>query len=290
LAEKPFAKCVSKSIDYVVMEHTEKAAVVPADIGWNDVGSWTSLWEDGAKDGSDNVLVGDVVALDSARSYLRSEEERAAEGIHPWYKTPAQMQAELINMAEHGVNTLNLYDGTPEPTNGGWDFARLDQCLAMAKRAGLTRSPFTWLGHNLYFIPYTRGDRPGVQRAKHILCESAGAGTHLQDHGIPQMNQHSGDLRGDALTQDAGQFRRSHKVAPCTELATPVVVIAEPRLIQRVTHVPFETHPTIIGIECPTNSLAQSTRDVESELIGLGKGRRHRIVLVRESRVVKCAG
>jgi mannose-1-phosphate guanylyltransferase/mannose-1-phosphate guanylyltransferase/mannose-6-phosphate isomerase len=73
LAEKPFAQCKSKSIDYAVMEHTEKAAVVPADIGWNDVGSWTALWDDGAKDGSENVLVGDVLALDSARSYLRSE-------------------------------------------------------------------------------------------------------------------------------------------------------------------------------------------------------------------------
>ena len=73
LAEKPFSQCKSKSIDYAVMEHTDKAAVVPADIGWNDVGSWTALWEDGAKDGSDNVIVGDVMALDSARSYLRSE-------------------------------------------------------------------------------------------------------------------------------------------------------------------------------------------------------------------------
>jgi len=73
LAEKSFSRCVSKSIDYAVMEHTDKAAVVPADIGWNDVGSWTALWDDGAKDGSDNVLVGDVLALDSTRSYLRSE-------------------------------------------------------------------------------------------------------------------------------------------------------------------------------------------------------------------------
>ena len=73
LAEKPFSQCASKSIDYAVMEHTDKAAVVPADMGWNDVGSWTALWDDGAKDGSGNVLVGDVLALDSTRSYLRSE-------------------------------------------------------------------------------------------------------------------------------------------------------------------------------------------------------------------------
>ena len=47
LAEKPFSQCASISIDYAVMEHTDKATVVPADMGWNDVGSWTGLWDDG---------------------------------------------------------------------------------------------------------------------------------------------------------------------------------------------------------------------------------------------------
>jgi len=73
LAEAPFAACPSKSIDYAVMEHTERAAVVPAEMGWSDVGSWTALWEQGARDGSDNVILGDVVALDSAGSYIRSD-------------------------------------------------------------------------------------------------------------------------------------------------------------------------------------------------------------------------
>lgn len=95
------------------------------------------------------------------RSYLRDEEYKKKEGIHSWYKTPAQMEAELVNMAEHGFNTLNLYDGwagrrrpypQPAPDNG-WDFSELDVRLAMAKRAGLTRSPFTWLGHGIVFGP-----------------------------------------------------------------------------------------------------------------------------------------
>lgn len=73
IAEAPFAACPSKSIDYAVMEHTEQAAVVPADMGWSDVGSWTALWDDGNKDGSNNVVVGDVLAFDSSGSYLRSE-------------------------------------------------------------------------------------------------------------------------------------------------------------------------------------------------------------------------
>ncbi len=51
-----FAASPSKSIDYAVMEKTGKAALVPADIGWNDVGSWDSLWEIGEKDSSGNVV------------------------------------------------------------------------------------------------------------------------------------------------------------------------------------------------------------------------------------------
>jgi mannose-1-phosphate guanylyltransferase/mannose-1-phosphate guanylyltransferase/mannose-6-phosphate isomerase len=73
IAEAPFSACPSKSIDYAVMEHTDQAVVVPADMGWSDVGSWTALWEEGEKDGSKNVVVGDVIAFDSSGSYLRSE-------------------------------------------------------------------------------------------------------------------------------------------------------------------------------------------------------------------------
>jgi mannose-1-phosphate guanylyltransferase/mannose-1-phosphate guanylyltransferase/mannose-6-phosphate isomerase len=68
-----FARAPAISIDYAVMEPTEAAAVVPADIGWSDVGAWSALWELGDKDGDDNVVLGDVVAIDVAGSYLRSE-------------------------------------------------------------------------------------------------------------------------------------------------------------------------------------------------------------------------
>src|SRR5690606_7638224 len=45
LDEAAFAACPSDSIDYAVMERTGAAAVVPADIGWSDVGSWSALWQ-----------------------------------------------------------------------------------------------------------------------------------------------------------------------------------------------------------------------------------------------------
>jgi mannose-1-phosphate guanylyltransferase/mannose-1-phosphate guanylyltransferase/mannose-6-phosphate isomerase len=61
------------SIDRAVMEKTRDAVVVPARFGWSDVGSWSALWDLGAKDALGNVSQGDVMARDSQGSYLRSE-------------------------------------------------------------------------------------------------------------------------------------------------------------------------------------------------------------------------
>src|SRR6478736_463998 len=74
LAPEPFARAPKKSIDYAVMEHTKLAAVVPADIGWSDVGSWSSVWEVLDHDASGNATEGPVVMLDSRNSLVRSEE------------------------------------------------------------------------------------------------------------------------------------------------------------------------------------------------------------------------
>jgi mannose-1-phosphate guanylyltransferase/mannose-6-phosphate isomerase len=73
LAKDSFAKATSKSIDYAVMEKTKDAAVVPADMGWTDVGSWAALWDVAKKDSQGNALVGDVIAADVTNSYIRSE-------------------------------------------------------------------------------------------------------------------------------------------------------------------------------------------------------------------------
>ena len=55
------------------MEHTTRAAVVPVDMGWSDLGSWDALWEMGDKDAGGNALIGNVVAEDARNCYLRSE-------------------------------------------------------------------------------------------------------------------------------------------------------------------------------------------------------------------------
>jgi mannose-1-phosphate guanylyltransferase / mannose-6-phosphate isomerase len=74
LASKPFASAPKKSIDYAVMERTKLAAVVPADMGWSDVGSWDAVWENLDHDGLGNSAVGPAVLIDSKNSLVRAED------------------------------------------------------------------------------------------------------------------------------------------------------------------------------------------------------------------------
>ncbi len=68
-----FAKTPNISLDYAVAERTTRAAVVPADLGWSDVGSWGALWELGGKDSGGNVAVGDVLLENARDCYVRSD-------------------------------------------------------------------------------------------------------------------------------------------------------------------------------------------------------------------------
>ncbi len=68
-----FSATPADSIDYAVMEHTDRGMVVALDAGWSDVGSWAALWEISEHDDDGNVLIGDVVSSDSRNSYIRSE-------------------------------------------------------------------------------------------------------------------------------------------------------------------------------------------------------------------------
>jgi mannose-1-phosphate guanylyltransferase/mannose-6-phosphate isomerase len=72
LDRETFASAPVKSIDHAVMEHTDRAAVVPADFGWSDVGSWDTLWSISPKNPDANVLSGDVVVQDVHGSYLHA--------------------------------------------------------------------------------------------------------------------------------------------------------------------------------------------------------------------------
>jgi mannose-1-phosphate guanylyltransferase / mannose-6-phosphate isomerase len=74
LAGEPFARAPKKSIDYAVMQRTKLAAVVPTDLGWSDIGSWSSVWDVLDHDAAGNATDGPVVMLDSRNSLVHSEE------------------------------------------------------------------------------------------------------------------------------------------------------------------------------------------------------------------------
>ena len=73
-----FAEVESISIDYAVMEHTDKAAVVPMHSTWTDLGSWEAFYESKDKDEIGNVVEGDVIAIDTTNCYINSQNRLVA--------------------------------------------------------------------------------------------------------------------------------------------------------------------------------------------------------------------
>jgi mannose-1-phosphate guanylyltransferase/mannose-6-phosphate isomerase len=73
LDKDAFAKCPSQSIDYAVMEKTQKAVVVPLDAGWNDVGAWSSVWQVQKQDHAGNATRGDVMLENAKNSYVHAD-------------------------------------------------------------------------------------------------------------------------------------------------------------------------------------------------------------------------
>jgi len=73
LDAEAFEKAPSISIDYAVMERTERAAVIPIDVGWSDVGSWSSLWELAKHDDHGNAVEGEALLEDTQNCYVYSD-------------------------------------------------------------------------------------------------------------------------------------------------------------------------------------------------------------------------
>ena len=78
LDKTAFEACPSNSVDYAVMEKTGNAVVMPLDIGWNDVGAWSALWDVGARDAEGNVAQGDVIFVDAKNSYVYAQDRLVA--------------------------------------------------------------------------------------------------------------------------------------------------------------------------------------------------------------------
>ena len=78
LEQTSMEACACESIDYSLMEKSERVAVVPVDMDWNDIGSWQALWDVSAKDSDGNVVQGDVVLEDVHNSLVRAENRLVA--------------------------------------------------------------------------------------------------------------------------------------------------------------------------------------------------------------------
>ena len=108
--EAAFAASPSISLDYAVMEQTKRAAVVPADIEWNDIGSYVAMWEIGAKDKDGNVGRGQVSFFDSSNNYVRSDKQLVAMlGVEDMIvvSTP---DALLVTKKEHAQSIKKIVD------------------------------------------------------------------------------------------------------------------------------------------------------------------------------------
>jgi mannose-1-phosphate guanylyltransferase / mannose-6-phosphate isomerase len=78
LDRESFIRAPKTSIDYAVMERTHRAAVLPADVGWSDVGEWSTVWRLSPQDADGNSLRGRAVAIDSSNVLVRSDGHLAA--------------------------------------------------------------------------------------------------------------------------------------------------------------------------------------------------------------------
>ena len=74
IGKDAFAKVPEDSIDYAVMEKTQRAAVLPVDCAWSDIGSWSALWLTGRKDADGNLREGDTLAIDTRNTLVRTHD------------------------------------------------------------------------------------------------------------------------------------------------------------------------------------------------------------------------
>jgi len=105
-----FERAPKKSIDYAVMEKTDKAALIPADIGWSDVGTWRAVWELSERDEAGNSVRGNAVVMDAHNVHVRSEEIlTTVVGVDDVIVVTTQ-DAVLVLSHEHGDQVKQLVD------------------------------------------------------------------------------------------------------------------------------------------------------------------------------------
>lgn len=116
--EEAFAKAPAKSIDYAVMEHSDRVAVVPVSMGWSDVGSWAAVF-DKAEAGEDgNVVVGNALVIDSRGNLIRSDGPKvAAIGVDDLVII-ATADAVLVTRLSHSQRVREAAEWSEKDANG----------------------------------------------------------------------------------------------------------------------------------------------------------------------------
>ncbi len=110
LDREAFSHAPKTSIDYAVMERTQHAAVIPADIGWSDVGNWQAVWELSERDARGVSVRGQGVAMDAKNVHIRSDHGLTAVlGVDDVIVVTTD-DAVLVLGAQHGDKVKQLVD------------------------------------------------------------------------------------------------------------------------------------------------------------------------------------
>jgi mannose-1-phosphate guanylyltransferase / mannose-6-phosphate isomerase len=110
LDEAALERAPKKSIDYAVMEHTDKAAVVPADIGWSDLGTWSAVCDLSQRDEDGNSIRGNGMVLDASNVLVRSDQHlTTVVGVNDVIVVTTQ-DAVLVLDKAHGDRVKQLVD------------------------------------------------------------------------------------------------------------------------------------------------------------------------------------
>jgi mannose-1-phosphate guanylyltransferase len=122
--KEKFEVCPSDSVDCAVMEKTTDAMVVAMDAGWNDIGSWSSLWEISHKDDNGNSSLGDVITHNSRGCYIRSNDKLvAAIGVDDLVIVSTK-DALMVAHKDNIQDTKVIVDKLKEAMRSEWDLHR----------------------------------------------------------------------------------------------------------------------------------------------------------------------
>lgn len=181
LGEQDFRACPAQSIDYAVMEHTRKACVVPVDMGWSDIGSWSELWKVSEKDADGNVISGDVFAEDTHGSFIKTDGKMIATiGVRDMVIVDTG-DTVLVAPKDRSQDIRTIVDKLDEE-------GRTEHLLP-----GRVRRPWGW---------YQSLDQGGRFQVKRI-CVNPGARLSLQRH--QRRAEHWVVVSGHALVHCDGQ-------------------------------------------------------------------------------------